>query len=108
MSKSLLSLYETGGQLPKLESLERILGALQISPFELFATLEMVDRRAEAREGLPDFFPFLRGGLVPGRIVHGFNAVMKNLQALQEQLHSLAIQARIESPAEPVSHETSE
>jgi transcriptional regulator with XRE-family HTH domain len=106
MSKSLLSLYETGGQLPKLESLERILGALQISPFELFSTLEMVDRRAEALEGTPNPFPFLRSGIVPERVLHGFNIMMKNLQTLHEQTHSLAIQALTESPAaEPVSHE---
>jgi transcriptional regulator with XRE-family HTH domain len=47
IGKSQLSKYENGKELPKLDSLEKVLKALGVGHFEFFYTLYMVDRRAE-------------------------------------------------------------
>ena len=47
IGKSQLSKYESGKELPKLDSLEKVLRVLQIGHFEFFYTLHLVDRRAE-------------------------------------------------------------
>jgi transcriptional regulator with XRE-family HTH domain len=46
IGKSQLSKYENGKELPKLDSLEKVLRALQIGYFEFFYTLYLVDGRA--------------------------------------------------------------
>ena len=46
IGKSQLSKYENGKELPKLDSLEKVLNALKVSYFEFFYTLHLVDRRA--------------------------------------------------------------
>ena len=46
IGKSQLSKYENGKELPKLDSLEKVLNALKVGYFEFFYTLYMVDRRA--------------------------------------------------------------
>jgi transcriptional regulator with XRE-family HTH domain len=46
IGKSQLSKYENGRELPKLDSLEKVLAALKVGYFEFFYTLYMVDRRA--------------------------------------------------------------
>lgn len=54
IGKSQLSKYENGKELPKLDSLEKVLNALEVGHFEFFYTLHMVDCRAEdltAEEG---------------------------------------------------------
>ena len=57
IGKSQLSKYENGKELPKLDSLEKVLLALDVGHFEFFYTLYLVDRRAadldrgEGREG---------------------------------------------------------
>jgi transcriptional regulator with XRE-family HTH domain len=48
IGKSQLSKYETGKELPKLDSLEKVLNALQVGYFDFFYTLYLVDRRAAA------------------------------------------------------------
>ena len=45
VGKSQLSKYENSRELPKLDSLERILRVLQLSPVELFHTLDLIDQR---------------------------------------------------------------
>jgi transcriptional regulator with XRE-family HTH domain len=47
IGKSQLSKYENGKELPKLDSLEKVLRALGVGHFEFFYTLYLVDRRAE-------------------------------------------------------------
>ncbi|HKV10027.1 MAG TPA: helix-turn-helix transcriptional regulator [Thermoanaerobaculia bacterium] len=67
IGKSQLSKYENGKELPKLDSLEKVLKALEVGHFEFFYTLYLVDRRAAdlarpeggnggAPEPLPAFF----------------------------------------------------
>jgi transcriptional regulator with XRE-family HTH domain len=46
IGKSQLSKYENGKELPKLDSLEKVLNALDVGHFEFFYTLYLVDRRA--------------------------------------------------------------
>jgi transcriptional regulator with XRE-family HTH domain len=46
IGKSQLSKYENGKELPKLDSLEKVLGVLEVGQFEFFYTLYLVDRRA--------------------------------------------------------------
>jgi transcriptional regulator with XRE-family HTH domain len=46
IGKSQLSKYENGKELPKLDSLEKVLIALKVGYFEFFYTLYLVDRRA--------------------------------------------------------------
>jgi transcriptional regulator with XRE-family HTH domain len=53
IGKSQLSKYENGKELPKLDSLEKVLNALKVGYFEFFYTLYLVDRRA-ADLGMPD------------------------------------------------------
>jgi transcriptional regulator with XRE-family HTH domain len=52
IGKSQLSKYENGKELPKLDSLEKVLNALKVGYFEFFYTLYLVDRRA-AELGTP-------------------------------------------------------
>lgn len=46
IGKSQLSKYENGKELPKLDSLEKVLSALKVGYLEFFYTLYLVDRRA--------------------------------------------------------------
>jgi transcriptional regulator with XRE-family HTH domain len=46
IGKSQLSKYENGKELPKLDSLEKVLNVLDVGHFEFFYTLYLVDRRA--------------------------------------------------------------
>lgn len=46
IGKSQLSKYENGKELPKLDSLEKVLRALHVGYFEFFYTLYLVDGRA--------------------------------------------------------------
>ena len=46
IGKSQLSKYENGKELPKLDSLEKVLIVLEVGHFEFFYTLYLVDRRA--------------------------------------------------------------
>jgi transcriptional regulator with XRE-family HTH domain len=47
VGKSQLSKYENGKELPRLDSLERVLVALDIGYLEFFQTLALIDRRAQ-------------------------------------------------------------
>lgn len=46
IGKSQLSKYENGKELPKLDSLEKVLRALEVGHFEFFYTLYLIDERA--------------------------------------------------------------
>ena len=51
IGKSQLSKYENGKELPKLDSLEKVLNALQVGYFEFFYTLHLIDRQAAELTG---------------------------------------------------------
>jgi len=86
IGKSQLSKYEHGKELPKLESLERVLAALSVGQLDFFSTLELVTRRAEnleqgsgrQSEALPAPRDF-RTGLLSDETSEGFNLVMTNV-----------------------------
>ena len=54
IGKSQLSKYENGKELPKLDSLEKVLNALDVGHFEFFYTLYLLDDRAAELARLSD------------------------------------------------------
>lgn len=50
IGKSQLSKYENGKELPKLDSLEKVLKILEVGQFEFFYTLYLVDQRTAGLE----------------------------------------------------------
>ncbi|HEX3531210.1 MAG TPA: helix-turn-helix transcriptional regulator [Thermoanaerobaculia bacterium] len=89
IGKSQLSKYESGKELPKLDSLGKVLTALDLGPVDLFSTLEMVDRRAASLTGKPeDPLAWLHGGaelhsdLLSEAASQAFNEVMAGVLAL--------------------------
>lgn len=100
IGKSQLSKYENGKELPKLDSLERVLIALDIGYLEFFQTLALIDRRAqtlgqdeEIEASLvlkdlgkaPDVAPPSLQGLSEG-VDGGFEAIFVLLSRLQRQV----------------------
>jgi transcriptional regulator with XRE-family HTH domain len=85
IGKSQLSKYENGKELPKLESLEKVLSALGIGYFDFFYTLELIDRRAEVltqkdgRSALPLDF---RTALFSNEVNEAFNTLMADVLSL--------------------------
>jgi len=54
IGKSQLSKYENGKELPKLESLGKVLEALGVGYFEFFYTLQLLDERGASLGDLPN------------------------------------------------------
>lgn len=67
IGKSQLSKYENGKELPKLDSLEKILIGLGVGQFEFFYTLHLIDARATHLGAAPTLAPNLplSGGFAP-------------------------------------------
>lgn len=104
IGKSQLSKYENGKELPKLDSLEKVLIALKVGYFEFFYTLYLVDRRAadlgteEAREmpnpaplvdadGEPLYLPPLNGNtLLSESTDQAFSQVFTDLLLLYRRI----------------------
>jgi transcriptional regulator with XRE-family HTH domain len=53
IGNSQLSKYESGKELPRLDSLERVLAALEVGYLELFHALKNIDRTAASLGGEP-------------------------------------------------------
>ena len=53
IGKSQLSKYESGKELPKMESLERVLAALGFGQLDFFYTLLLIDRGDDPRPAAP-------------------------------------------------------
>jgi transcriptional regulator with XRE-family HTH domain len=98
IGKSQLSKYENGKELPKLDSLEKVLIALKVSYFEFFYTLHLVDRRASELEPVengdgeaPDSEPiplpsFLPGTLLDDTTDQAFSQVFTDLLLLYRRI----------------------
>jgi transcriptional regulator with XRE-family HTH domain len=104
IGKSQLSKYENGKELPKLDSLEKVLNALQVGYFEFYYTLHLVDRRAAdldragEREGAPSpaslaaidplYMPPLydRNTLLAGTTDQAFSQVFTDLLLLYRRI----------------------
>jgi transcriptional regulator with XRE-family HTH domain len=96
IGKSQLSKYENGKELPKFDSLEKVLNALKVGYFEFFYTLHLVDRRAAdleragEREANPEtagdeplYMPFLdEDNLLAGSTDQAFSQVFTDLLVL--------------------------
>jgi transcriptional regulator with XRE-family HTH domain len=70
IGKSQLSKYENGKELPKLDSLEKVLNALGVGHFEFFYTLYLVDERAAELARTDDGPP----GILPSPLARGARA----------------------------------
>jgi transcriptional regulator with XRE-family HTH domain len=88
IGKSQVSKYENSKELPKLDSLEKILTALGVKPIDLFSTLEMVDRRDGSLGKPEDPLAWLhsvsapRSDVLPEAADRAFHQVMDDLLAL--------------------------
>ena len=92
IGKGQLSQYETGGELPKLDSLERVLTAIGVGHLALFSMLDLVDRRA-------DLFPQVNpspapNGILPQEAVGAFKRIVGELVHLQTLLVAEALQPK--------------
>lgn len=98
LGKSQLSKYESGQELPKLDSLERILNAMDLACLDLFSALHEIDRRAATlgafEPGQEDTFPLFAarpGGtslLARGGIEEGFARLHGDFLALRQRAPS--------------------
>jgi transcriptional regulator with XRE-family HTH domain len=57
IGKSQLSKYENGREMPKLETLERLLAVLDVQPISFFYTVAVLDSLAERFQGPPAELP---------------------------------------------------
>jgi transcriptional regulator with XRE-family HTH domain len=97
MGKSQLSKYETGKELPKLESLDKILVALKASPLALFLVVQFLDR---IKCGSPPDLLCLGtplGPLVSNTEEEAFTSFMRSVYGL--------FQAKAESRLQGVAHQ---
>ena|SRR5215213_3189918 len=99
IGKSQLSKYENGRELPKLDSIERILTVLRVRPSDLFALLDVIEGYASGQEpAAGESNPNLpRLGLLSDRLDHAFNQLARDLLAL----HRSVLEERLPKPAEP-------
>jgi transcriptional regulator with XRE-family HTH domain len=98
VGKSQLSKYENGRELPRLDSLEKVLHALPIGVNEFFYTLMLVNERRAALDS-PDLsgqrFPLPlqidAGSLLPADAEHAFSRLL----SLVLDLHKLFCEERL-------------
>lgn len=112
IGKSQLSKYENGKELPKLDSLEKVLNALEVGHFEFFYTLHIVDSRADdltggaaaAREafhpatGLPPLFASNGGNSLLGPAAEQSFA---DLQSAILKLYRAWLEQTLHQPEQP-------
>ncbi len=109
IGKSQLSKYENGKELPKLDSLEKVLIALQVGYFEFFYTLYLVDRRAadlELKEegGLAAEAPLYLPPLIKGESLlaestdQAFRQVFTDLLLLYRRVFEQVVLAAVPEP----------
>ncbi|HEX4965297.1 MAG TPA: helix-turn-helix transcriptional regulator [Thermoanaerobaculia bacterium] len=113
IGKSQLSKYENGKELPKLDSLEKVLLALQVGYFEFFYTLYLVDRRAadlELKDGEPGgapeellyIPPLVKGeSLLAESTDQAFRQVFTDLLLLYRRVFEQVVRAAVAEPEEP-------
>ncbi len=93
IGKSQLSKYEGGRELPKLESLGKVLTVLDVGLFEFFYTMHVLDREEEkldlqrdaAEQPLP---PLIRSGcgLLSDQTDEAFQRVLREVLALYHHM----------------------
>lgn len=94
IGKSQVSKYENGVELPKLDSLEKVLRALEVGHFELFYTLHLIDGSA-ARPGPGEASP-TPPALVAQATDQAFSQLFADLLRLYRSLGDPALGRRDE------------
>jgi transcriptional regulator with XRE-family HTH domain len=91
IGKSQLSKYEGGRELPKLESLGKVLTVLDVGLFEFFYTMHLLDREEEKlglrRDATEQPLPpptFSGGGLLSSETDEAFQRVLRDVLALYQ------------------------
>jgi transcriptional regulator with XRE-family HTH domain len=104
IGKSQLSKYENGRELPKLDSIERILGVLGVRPSDLFFLLDVIEGYAvpskNATEPAEAAAPSRTAPLLSlfsDRMDHAFDQLARDLLALQR----VVLEERLPKGAEP-------
>ncbi len=89
IGKSQLSKYENGKELPKLDSLEKILLTLGVTPLAFFATMDYLDRRSreldEPDAGAGEALLF-GSGLLEDELQEAFSATVRDILTLHGAL----------------------
>jgi len=97
IGKSQLSKYENGRELPKLDSLQKILRALSVSAVDFFSLTTLLDRKLESLstpEKIDDPFTLRSFGLFTPEITAAFEKVMSAiLEAHHLVVRELALKA---------------
>ena len=96
VGKSQLSKYVNGKEQPKLESLEKLLAVLRVSPMTFFSVVAFLDHQAARIDNPGEPIPGLEGvpglGLLPESLQDAFDKVIRALLALQVELVRTTIQ----------------
>jgi len=90
VGKSQLSKYVNGKEKPKLESLEKLLAVLRVSPVTFFSVLAFLDHQAVRIDNPGEPIPRLEDvpglGLLPESLQDALEKVVRDLLALQGEL----------------------
>jgi transcriptional regulator with XRE-family HTH domain len=90
VGKSQLSKYENGKELPRLDSLQRVLEELGVPAFGFFYTLHLIDKGELAMEGKADPAPLADGqpdaGLLSASTQAAFQATFDHMLVLYKQV----------------------
>jgi transcriptional regulator with XRE-family HTH domain len=91
IGKSQLSKYENGKELPRLDSLEKVLSALQVGYFEFFYTLHVIDEKAGSLGSDPE--PVITSG--PSVLRPSTQTAFQELLGMFFNLYGMVIQQAI-------------
>jgi transcriptional regulator with XRE-family HTH domain len=83
IGKSQLSKYENGRELPKLDSIEKILSVLRVRPSDLFFLLDVIEGYAPGPEARAEPPVAPQPSLFSDRLGHAFDQLARDLLALQ-------------------------
>ena len=96
MGKSQLSKYETGVELPKLETLARLLDALEVEPLGLFHLMHQLSREQPGDSLKADLLFANAGRLLETRESESFRRLLESVF----ELHSAVVEGRLRTPLE--------
>ena len=93
MGKTQLSKYEGGKELPKLPSIARLLGVLEVGPFEFFYTMYLIDMGAanldpkQQFQSLPPLPLSATGGLLSKDTDAAVKRLIEDVMSLYHQMN---------------------
>ncbi|MBW8879019.1 MAG: helix-turn-helix transcriptional regulator [Acidobacteria bacterium] len=99
IGKSQLSKYENGKELPRLDSLAKVLAALNIGFFEFSYTMKVLDNRESESTSAPTM-PFLASADLGASVLHpetskAFQRVFSELLKLFGTVHEVVLGGRM-------------